>query len=145
MQEPFFLFQDQGSGLRSVSEFPQIIGGFNENDAYYSYENFVVGSTLPYNYYYTANCCQEEVAITVSDVAGNKAVCRAGPGVGPDDANSLPNVNVQEAGISGLTVGLIVMGILLLLVIIGAITAILLIKNKRKVELEEMRQTPQAR
>ena len=127
-----------------MREIPEVRGGLDENDAFYSHDNFIIGSDLPHNYYYTATCCQREVAIAVSDVMGNNNMCRIGPDVAT--ANSGNNqARVSDTGLAGLTIGFIVAAGLLALVVVGAGVAIAVIKNKRKAELAEMRQTPQAR
>ena len=77
---------------------------------------------------------------------GNTEVCQIGP-----EAASLASSDTQQqsrvsdAGLSGLNIAIIVVAALLALVVVGAGVAIALIKNKRKAELAEMRQTPQAR
>ena len=75
---------------------------------------------------------------------GNINVCRIGP-----DTYFLSDNNTQsrvsDAGLSGLTIAIIVVAALLALVVVGAGIAIAAIRNKRKAELAEMRQTPQAR
>ena len=138
--------QDRGSGVRRIRETPEIRGGLSENEAFFWHDNFIVGSNLSHDSFYTANCCQRQVAITVRDVRGNTEVCQIGP-----EAASLASSDTQQqsrvsdAGLSGLNIAIIVVAALLALVVVGAGVAIALIKNKRKAELAEMRQTPQAR
>ena len=136
--------QDRASGVRSLRETPEIQGGFYGNEAFFLHDNFIIGSNLSHDYFYTATCCQRQVAITVRDVRGNINVCRFGPDVA-DVAESDTESRVSDAGLSGLTIGIIVVAALLALAVVGAGIAIVLIRNKRKAELAEMRQTPQAR
>ena len=136
--------QDRGSGVRRIREAPEIRGGLSENEAFFWHDNFIVGSNLSHDSFYTANCCQRQVAITVRDVRGNTEVCQIGPEAA-SLASSDTQSRVSDAGLSGLSIAIIVVAALLALVVVGAGVAIALIKNKRKAELAEMRQTPQAR
>ena len=116
----------------------------DENEAFFWHDNFIIGSNLSHGYFYTATCCQRQVAISVLDVRGNSNVCRIGPEVA-SDSNSSTQSRVGDAGLSGLTIGIIVVAAILALAVVGAGVAIAVIRNKRKAELAEMRQTPQAR
>ncbi len=113
--------------------------------AYYQHDNFKVGTREAQTYFYTATCCQKNVDLRVSDVAGNTATCKIGPGDADDTGDLNASPQVQSAGLDTLTIVIIVVVVLLVLVVVGAVAAIVVIKNKRKAELEEMRQTPQAR
>lgn len=115
----------------------------DENEAFFWHDNFIIGSNLSHDYFYTATCCQRQVAISVLDVRGNSNVCRIGPEVASDSSSTQSRVG--DAGLSGLTIGIIVVAAILALVVVGAGVAIAVIRNKRKAELAEMRQTPQAR
>lgn len=137
--------QDRGSGVRTLRENPEIRGGWNENEAFFWHDNFIIGSTLSHDYFYTATCCQRRAALTVHDVSGNINVCRIGPDVAAADSVSNSESRVGDAGLGGLTIAIIVVAALLALVVVGAGVAIAVIRNKRKAELAEMRQTPQAR
>ena len=78
-------------------------------------------------------------------MSGNINVCRIGPDVAAADSVSNSESRVGDAGLGGLTIAIIVVAALLALVVVGAGVAIAVIRNKRKAELAEMRQTPQAR
>lgn len=105
-------------------------------DRYYSYTNFVIGSIgTPVELYSESSCCQPTLDVTVTDVAGNVRVCSSGSPSGRPEA-------VQSASLS---IAIIVIAVVLVLVVIGALVAIFVIRRRRKAELAEMRQSPQAR
>lgn len=124
--------QDIDSGLRSLVPSPFI--QWNDVDRYYSHTNFVLGSTDEADLYSESSCCQSSLDVTVTDVAGNVRVCSSGRAGGPG--------GVQSASLG---IAIIVIAVVLVLVVVGAAVAIFVIRRRRKAELEEMRQTPQAR
>ena len=114
---------------------------YNDKNIFYSYDNFIIGSQTRTSFLYAGSCCPENAGVTLTafDVAGNEAVCTAGNVRGPDS-------DVQTAGISTtLTIIIVVIVVVLVLIIIVSGVVIYVIKRKRKVELAEMRESPQAR
>ncbi len=106
------------------------------NLAFYSYDNFVIGSNLPADYFIQASCCLTSVALRINDMSGNQMICT----VGTDAAGQLGNVQLGTLGIVA-----IVVVVVLVLLVISAVIVIYCIRKKRRVELEEMRSSPQAR
>jgi hypothetical protein len=127
--------QDTDSGLRSLQEMPALEGELT-NLAFFSYDNFVIGSRLPATFFVQASCCLPSIALRIDDVAGNEKVCTVGLTAGDLNGN-------LQLGTLGIVT--IVVVVVLVLVVIGAILVIFYIRRKRAVELEEMRATPQAR
>eukprot|EP00094_Tigriopus_californicus_P008614 TCALIF_08302-PA protein Name:"Protein of unknown function" AED:0.09 eAED:0.09 QI:0/0.66/0.25/0.75/1/1/4/91/409 len=134
-----FQIEDSQSGLKSIDERPLIVGV--SQDAYFSHQNYILGTKLPVEYFFSASCCMETFALKLADVAGNQGQCYVGKL--PNDPEA--NVDVQGASSTGIIIAIVVSAIILILVVIGAIAVIFVMKKKRKAELAEMRETPQAR
>lgn len=134
-----FQIEDSQSGLKSIDESPLIIGV--SQDAYFSHQNYILGTKLPVEYFFSASCCMESFALNLVDVAGNRGRCYVGKF--PNDPEA--NVDVQGASSTGIIIAIVVSAIILVVVVIGAIIVIFVMKKKRKAELAEMRETPQAR
>ena len=116
--------------------------GSSGADAIFSRSNFVIGSRLSADYFFSGTCCTDTFTLNVYDLAGNEAVCS----VGKNKAGSSQGADGSNTGsASGLTIAIGVCVGVLVLVIIVAIIAIVMIKNKRAADLEEMRASPQER
>lgn len=97
---------------------------------------------MPADFFFTANCCQDSVVLTVMDLAANQNSCSAGRERGQGSPNG---PEAQSAELSGLTIGVIVAVVVLLVVVIAALAIIFMIRRKRNAELAEMRNMPQER
>ena len=129
-----FLYQDTGSGLRSVSVSSR---GQLPPDArpFWQHDNFLVGSSLRHGLYWSGSCCASAVSLTVLDVAGRAAACTAGPAAEPE----------ARVASAGLTVAVSVVAAVLVAVIVVAVLVVVAIKRRRAAQLAEMRTLPQAR
>jgi len=110
----------------------------------YGYNNFVIGNNEEtVTYKFSASCCFESLTLNILDVAGNLAACTADNAGGRDSGDGQPVSGGTDN--AALTIGIVVAVVVMLIVIAIAVVAVILIKKKRKAELEEMRETPQAR
>ena len=99
--------------------------------AFYSYDNFILGSTSPASVFAQSQCCHLSITVNIEDMAGNNQVCQL-KSVAEDKARAL----LSTAGIAAIVT------IVVLLIAIGiAVGVILFIRHKRSVDLEEMRVT----
>ena len=105
------------------------------NEAFYSYDNFILGSTLPATLFVQSTCCQSLVPVTIQDLANNKRMCQLE--AKEEESELSEPVLLSTGGI----VAVIVIVVLLMLIGI-AIGVIFYIKHKRSVDLQEMRRTP---
>lgn len=121
--------------------------GSSGADTLFSRSNFVIGSRLSAEYFFSGTCCTDTFTLNVYDLAGNEAVCsvgknKAGSSQGADGGGSGGG---NSSSASGLTIAIGVCVGILALVIIVAVVAVIMIKNKRAADLEEMRASPQER
>ena len=119
-----FTFQSVNAGVRSVN--------LSSQGRFWKRDNFILGSRLEHQLYWGANCCTSELRITVEDIIGGLVRCRVGLGE-------------QGQGNTGLLVAIGVTSGLLFGVIVASVTLVILIKRRRKAQLEEMRNLPQQR
>ena len=108
---------------------------------YWERDNFLVGSSgSSSSLYWAGSCCLTTAVLTVRDVAGRSVSCRAGAA-----GQQLEEERNQITNTAGLTVGVAVVGGVLVVVVVLAILAVLTVKRRRKAQLAEMRTLPQAR
>ena len=108
-----------------------------QNLGFFSHDNYVIGTNLPADYFVQASCCLTSVSLRITDVAGNQNICS----IGSENPGELgANVTLGSLGIAA-----IVVVVVLVILVAIAIGVIFYIRRKRRVELEEMRSTPQAR
>ena len=100
--------------------------------AFYSHDNFILGSNEPAAIFVQSDCCRSSIRVNIQDVAGNSHVCQ----LKSTKSEKEPSVALSTAGI--VAVATIVV---LLFVLAAAFGFILYIRHKRSVDLEEMRVT----
>ena len=142
------ILKDTESGLRSISELPAV--GYNDPVRFFSRDSFVVADDDPsapaVEFLYSSSCCSPVIGLTVVDAAGNARACAAGDAAAAAEAGGAAGEEGSgSVSSTTLTIIIVVATLLLVLVIVAAAGAILYVKKKRKAELAEMRESPQAR
>ena len=103
--------------------------------AYFSPENFFIGTTSGAEFSFGVSCCMPTVTISATDIGNNNNICYSGR---KDGAAPLPIVSTAE-------IAVIAVAIVLVIVIVAAITGFAYIRKRRRAELAEMTSLPQQR
>ena len=120
-----FSFSSPGSGVRSVMVTPSSAPG------YWITDNYIIGTGLGHQLYWTGDCCTRDLGLMVTDIRGEVGECGAGAGVRDAEQRSRMMMGV-----------IVTIAVILLAVILASIAAVLVIRRKREAQLETMRQLP---
>ena len=114
-----------GAGVRSVMVTP------SGEPGYWITDNFILGTGLAHQLYWTGDCCTRDLGLQVRDARGEVGVCGAGAGVRDAEQKSRMMMSV-----------IVTITVILLVVILACVAAVLVLRRKRKAQLETMRQLP---
>ena len=120
-----FSFSSPSSGVRSVMVTP------SSDPGYWVTDNFILGTGLGHQLYWTGDCCTRDLGLMVTDIRGEVGVCGAGAGIREAEDRSRMMMSV-----------IVTIAVILLVVILACIAAILVLRRKREAQLEAMRQLP---
>ena len=98
---------------------------------YWITDNFILGTGLAHQLYWTGDCCTRDLGLQVRDARGEVGVCGAGAGVRDAEQKSRMMMSV-----------IVTITVILLVVILACVAAFLVLRRKRKAQLETMRQLP---
>ena len=120
-----YQFSAPSTGVRDVMVPP------TTNTGHYIVDNFIIGTQLTHELYWTGDCCTHHLTLHVSDGRGVQGVCHAGLQMVAQGGNNTVMVS-----------SIIVVTIMLIVVIIVCVAIILAIRRKRMAQLEYLRQLP---
>ena len=115
--------QDTESGLRSVKV------NALPTQAFYSYDNFVLGCSQSSNLLVQSTCCLSLIPVQVQDLAGNNQAC------------TLAFLESPGPQLSTINLVVIIVIVCLILAVIVSVGIIFFIRHKRAIDLQEMRVT----
>ena len=114
------------SGVRDVMITP------TSHPGHYLVDNFIIGTQLEHELYWTGDCCTHHLGLVLTDTSGHHAQCQAGLS-GPVDSSRANTAMITT---------IIVVTIMLIVVIIVCVIIVLVIRRKRIAQLEYLRQLP---
>ena len=98
---------------------------------YWITDNFILGTGLGHQLYWTGDCCTRDLGLMVTDIRREVGVCGAGAGIREAEDRSRMMMSV-----------IVTIAVILLVVILACIAAVLVLRRKREAQLEAMRQLP---
>ena len=120
-----YQFSSPVTGVRDVMVSP------TSHTGHYILDNFIIGTQLTHELYWTGDCCTHHLAMHVTETRGVQGVCHAGL-----------QMVTQGGHSTAMLSSIIVVTIMLMVVIIVCVAIILAIRRKRMAQLEYLRQLP---